>query len=137
MMCRSILLISVVIAAIGAAMQAQSPAQLFGTWRGTSTCTDRVLAPGCNDEIAVYEFKAGSKPGTVLWIADKVVNGQRQNMGELDMTYDKAESCWSVEINTPRVHDVWCLSANGAQLTGTLRQLPGKQIIRKVSLKKD
>ena len=26
----------------------------LGTWRGTSTCVDRELAPACKDEIVVY-----------------------------------------------------------------------------------
>jgi hypothetical protein len=52
--------------------------QLIGTWRGTSTCSDRVAAPACNDDAVVYEFSAGPQPGTVTWKADKVVNGERQ-----------------------------------------------------------
>jgi hypothetical protein len=47
-----------------------TPAELLGIWRGTSTCTDRTAAPACTDEIAVYEFSAGAKPGAVHWQAD-------------------------------------------------------------------
>ena len=45
-----------------AAAKTPGPAELIGTWRGTSTCTDRVAAPACNDETVVYEFSAGPKP---------------------------------------------------------------------------
>ena len=30
--------------------------EIVGTWQGTSTCTDRVAAPACSDEVAVYEI---------------------------------------------------------------------------------
>jgi len=85
---------------------APSPTQLLGTWRGTSTCTDRVAAPACNDEVVVYEFTKGVKPGTVHWAADKVVNGKREPMGEMDVAYDKTEECWKAEFSSPRVKSV-------------------------------
>jgi hypothetical protein len=112
------------------------PAQLAGTWRGTSTCTDRVAAPACNDENVIYEFTDGAKPGTVHWKADKVVNGQREPMGEADLAYDTTEACWKVELKGLRVTSVWRLSVNGARLTGTARQLPGDQVVRKIDLRK-
>ena len=40
------------------------PVAPTGVWRGTSTCSDRVAAPGCHDEVVVYEFTPGAKPGT-------------------------------------------------------------------------
>jgi hypothetical protein len=30
-----------------------TPQELVGTWKGTSTCTDRVAAPACRDEVVV------------------------------------------------------------------------------------
>lgn len=113
------------------------PSQLIGTWRGTSTCTDRVAAPACNDEKVVYEFTAGSRPGVVHWIADKVVNGERQRMGEEDLEYDAAEANWKAEIKGSRVTSVWRLVVDGAHLTGTARLVPGNQTIRKVDVRKD
>jgi len=110
------------------------PAQLIGTWRGTSTCTDRVAAPACNDETVVYEFSAGPKPGLVHWKADKIVNGQREPMGEFDLAYDKTEACWKAEYRGPRVTSVWRLTVNGKRLTGTGRLLPGNETIRKLDL---
>lgn len=113
------------------------PAQLIGLWRGTSTCTDRVAAPSCHDEQVVYEFTAGKKPGTVHWIADKLVNGQRENMGELDLTYERTEHDWKAEFSSPRVNMVWRLAVDGTHLSGTGRQLPGNVIVRKLDLRKD
>jgi hypothetical protein len=112
------------------------PDQLIGVWRGTSICTDRVAAPACQDETVVYEFTKGPRPNVVRWKADKVVNGQREPMGELDLEYDKAEACWKGEFNSPRVKSVWRLSVDGTRLSGTGRLLPGKETIRKMELQK-
>ncbi len=130
-----------VMAAMGWAAHAQSEGigrtQLFGTWRGTSLCSDRIAAPACHDETVVYEFTAGPKAGTVHWVADKVVNGQRQRMGEFDLAYDKTEDCWKAEFSSPRVRLVWRLVVDGAQLSGTARLLPDNQTVREVSLRKE
>lgn len=63
------------------ASQAVRQAAPIGTWRGTSTCSDRVALPGCHDEVVAYEFTAGVQSGTVHWKADKIVNGQREADG--------------------------------------------------------
>jgi hypothetical protein len=112
-------------------------AQLIGVWRGTSTCTDLVAAPACHNETVVYEFTAGPQPGAVHWVADKVVAGQRERMGEMELEYDKAEGCWKAFFTSPRVKSVWRLSADGSRLTGTARLLPGNETIRKVDLRKE
>jgi hypothetical protein len=120
-----------------AAPKAPGPEQLIGTWRGTSVCTDRVAAPACKDEVVVYDFTAGARPGEVHWAADKVVNKERGRMGEFDLTYNAAEECWKGEFQSPRVHSVWCLKVEGTRLTGTGRLLPGKEIIREIDARKD
>jgi hypothetical protein len=107
--------------------------ELAGTWRGTSVCTDRVAAPACNDEVIVYEFPAGTEPGSVRWKADKVVEGRRESMGDpMPMSYDAGDACWKAEFRSPRVHVVWCLSVTGNDLKGSAWLLPGKQTVRKV-----
>ena len=120
-----------------AAPEAPSPATPLGVWRGTSTCTDRVAAPACHDEAVVYEFTKGTQAGTVHWKADKLVDGQRATMGEMDLVYDAGEACWRAEFSSPQVHSVWCLVVEGAHITGTGRLLPGKQTIRKIDVRKD
>src|SRR4030095_14651413 len=113
-------------------------AAILGVWRGSATCTDRVAAPACTDEVIVYEFTAGPRPGTVRWAADKVVNGQRESMGDpLDLSYDESETCWRIEFSSPRVRVVWRLSVDGARLTGTAHLLPGNAQVRKVDARKD
>ena len=115
----------------------RGPAQLIGVWRGTSTCTDRVAAPACQDESVVYEFTAGSRSGTVRWVADKVVNGQRERMGELDLAYDTTEACWKGEFVSPRLKSVWRLFVDGRRLSGSARLLPGNETIRKIELRRE
>lgn len=113
------------------------PVAPIGVWRGTSACTDRVVAPACHDEVVVYEFTAGARPGTILWKADRVVAGQRAPMGEMELTYDAGEACWRGEFRSPRTQHVWCLAVDGPHMTGTARLLPGNQTIRKIDVRKD
>ena len=111
--------------------------EILGTWRGTSTCTDRVAAPACQDEEVVYDMTIGSADHPVHWTAYKVVAGQKTLMGELDLRYSDADRCWRADFSSPRLASVWCLSVNGAQMTGTAWLLPGKQVIRAVSARKE
>jgi hypothetical protein len=113
------------------------PGQLLGVWRGTSLCTDLVAAPACHDEVVLYEFTAGSRAGAVRWTAEKIVNGQRQRMGELELVFDEAEACWRAEFESPRIRSVWCLVVEGVRLKGTARLLPGNEVVRKVDLRKE
>jgi hypothetical protein len=95
-----------------------------------------VAAPACKDETVVYEFTAGPKPGTVRWMADKVVNGHRAKMGELELEFDQAEGCWKAGFASPRVR-VWRLVVEGERISGTARRLPGNEIIRSIDVRKD
>ncbi|HKQ97083.1 MAG TPA: hypothetical protein VJV75_04335 [Candidatus Polarisedimenticolia bacterium] len=115
----------------------RDPSELLGTWRGTSTCTDRVAAPACHDEVVVYDFTPGAKPGLVRWKADKVVDGQRATMGELELSYDAGAACWYAEFVSPRARTAWCLVVDGEHLTGTGRLLPGRETVRRIDVRKD
>jgi hypothetical protein len=128
---------SIVLSFARSATDLQDPAQLLGVWRGTSTCTDRVAAPACQDENVVYEFTPGPQPGTVHWSADKIVNGQREHMGEFDLTYDNAETCWKAEFNGPRAKVVWRLVVDGTRLSGTGHLLPGNAMVRKIDVRRN
>jgi len=134
--------LTAVVAVLGATTGrgAQPPADphvLLGTWRGTSVCTDRVAAPACNDEDVIYELKPGATPDGVHWIADKIVKGVREPMGELDLAFDAVEACWKGAYTGPRVTVVWRLSVDGTTMTGSARLMPGNQTVRKVNLRKD
>jgi len=110
--------------------------EILGTWEGTSTCTDRVAAPACQDEVAVYEISAAAAQGAAAWKAYKIVAGQKVLMGELELRYSDTDHCWRADFSSPRVASIWCLSVKGAQMTGTAWLMPGKQVIRAVSARK-
>jgi hypothetical protein len=110
--------------------------ELRGTWRGTSTCTDRVAAPSCQDETVVYEFRNGDKPGTVIMAADKIVNGDRVSMGDLTFVFDAALACWRSDFESPRVKSRWCFTVEGNTLRGTATLLPGNQVVRRVNARR-
>jgi hypothetical protein len=102
--------------------QTGKPAEVLGTWEGESTCTVRPSA--CHDEHVIYEVTQGA--GTKLKMsADKVVNGERQNMGDLECSYDgKTLSC-------PIPRAMWAFEVSGSKLTGTLKLSDGS-LFRKV-----
>jgi hypothetical protein len=112
-------------------------ARFLGTWRGTSTCVNRELAPACSDETVVYEVLPSQTPHAALLKADKVVDGKRVPMGDLEFTYSEKEGCWRSEFSTPRVHAVWCLVIDGRNMTGHLRVLPQNADVRKVQATHD
>jgi len=120
--------------ALLAAPADHSPSELIGTWRGTSLCTDRVAAPACKDEVVIYDFTAAANPKEVHWKADKVVDGKRLNMGEFDLAYSPAEACWRAELT--QYHIVWRVIVDGSTLSGTLTQIPGKQVTRKITARR-
>jgi hypothetical protein len=123
------------VALVAGGARAGEPGRLdgfLGTWRGTSTCTNRKVAPGCNDETVVYEVRASDKPKTAILKADKIVNGERRSMGDLEFAYSDKDGCWRSEINMPSVHGVWCLVVEGRNMTGSLRVIPENVDVRKV-----
>ena len=133
----SVFVVASCILSVSAAPPEHNPSELIGTWKGTSTCTDRVAAPACHDEVVIYDFTAGEKKGVVRWQADKVVNGERQPMGEMDLVYDTGDQCWSATFTSPRGRSIWCLVVDGAHLTGTGKLLPGKETVRKIDVRKE
>ena len=106
--------------------------EFLGSWRGTSTCVNREVAPACKDETVVYDVRRSDKPETAVLEAYKIVDGQRLPMGELEFVYSDEEGCWRSEFSTPRVHGVWCLVVEGRRLMGSLRVMPENVDVRKV-----
>lgn len=134
MLSLAVLVLGVLSVRASAQPPAHSVDELLGTWRGTSTCTDKVAAPACHDETVVYEFRRGEKPGHAIVAADKIVDGRRVPMGELDFAWDTAAACWRSDFGSPTVTSRWCFTVDGTTLKGTARLLPGNQIIRRVEV---
>ena len=112
--------------------------EIVGTWSGSSVCVDRQAAPACKDEQVVYEIHANpGKANTVTTKADKVVDGKRLPMGDLEFTGDAKDGSWTSELATPRVHALWRIRVDGAKLTGTLTSIPSNAVVRKIDLRKE
>jgi hypothetical protein len=129
---------ALLLALLPAATLAQpSREALVGSWRGTSVCTNRQAAPGCNDEQVIYDISApAGAPDALVVKADKIVNGQREPMGEVTFHPDPASARWVSEISTPRVHAVWHLSIKDGGLTGGMFLIPSRTAIRTIELRK-
>ena len=130
-------LLALAIAGSARAAEKGDLGEFLGTWRGTSTCVNRQIAPACKDETVVYDVRRSDKPQTATLKADKIVDGQRVPMGEFDFVYDAKEGCWRSEFSTPRFHGAWCLKVQDKAMTGSLLDLPGKVEVRQVQLKRD
>jgi len=134
----TMILVSAVVASTIVSAQTQGdPAAILGTWRGTSTCADRVAAPGCADETVVYHFARGTKPGVIRCQADKIVDGKPVDMGDQEFSWDAAESALKAKYGSPRGKTIWKMRVDGTHITGTAEMLPGNKIFRNVDLKKE
>jgi hypothetical protein len=136
--CRSLVVVLVLMAPCVAGEASAGPVdEIVGTWRGTSACVDRQAAPACTDEQVIYEIAASpGQPNSVTVRADKVVDGKRVSMGDLEFTYDASSGSWTSEFENPRTHALWRLSVTGTTLKGTLTLLPSKAVVRRMNLKK-
>lgn len=130
-------LLSMLAASAVSAAETGDLSRFLGTWRGTSICVNRQVAPACKDETVVYEVRRSDKPRTARLKADKIVDGKRVPMGELEFVYSEKQGCWRAEFETPRVHGVWCLVVDGKSMTGGLRVLPEDAEVRSVKLKRE
>jgi hypothetical protein len=106
-------------------------AVLAGDWRGDSICLVRESA--CHDEDSLYHFsKVAGKPGAYSLRADKIVNGQPENMGTLDCMYDaKAQALDCVIPGRSVLRFTW----EGKEMRGAMT-LTDKTPWRKLALKK-
>ena len=124
-------MVGVVVMASLQTLSAQKETGAIGKWKGESLCT--VKPSACHDEVVVYEITAvAGKPGALLWKADKIVNGEQQNMGTLDCSYSADSRTMTCDIPG---RAVWSLTVSGDVMTGTLKRSDGT-LFRKVSVKR-
>src|SRR5260221_6778586 len=136
--CRSLVVVFFMVAPIA---RGETPSgtsdEIVGTWRGSSVCVDRQAAPACSDEQVVYEIRGmPGKPNMVTVKADKIVDGKRVPMGDLDFTHEAKSSTWITEFENARVHALWRLAVKGPTMTGTTILLPSKAVVRRMDLRK-
>jgi len=115
------------------AASAQAPKiPVLGTWKGSSLCT--VRPSPCRDEVAFYTItESATTKGVIVWKADKIVDGQRVEMGVLECSYSAPEH--TLTCNMPN-KGVWELHVSGNRMTGTLK-LPDGTLYRKVNVKRE
>jgi hypothetical protein len=112
-----------------------SLASVLGTWKGDSTCVGN--HPACKNEVVVYRFEAiPGKPGVVLLLGDKIIEGQRVPMGKLEFQYNEAKGELSCEFKRGQTHGLWQFTVSEDSIEGTLVQLPGKELARRVKVKR-
>ncbi len=107
---------------------------IVGTWTGSSICTN--VRPACHDEIALYRATPGDAANVVNMSMAKVVDGKEVVMGvsPFRVDFDHRVMTWEFERNGLR--GLWTLSWSGAQMAGTLKQLPGGEVIRNIRVTK-
>jgi hypothetical protein len=106
--------------------------RILGEWRGTSTCTNRVLAPSCKDETVRYVF-TGPIGGKYHVAADKLVGKDYLPMGEMDFAYDARDSTWTFPLDVPSCQECrWWFRIRGSQLIGGLNS-GAQDTLRRVS----
>ncbi len=103
---------------------------LAGSWSGESICTIRDSP--CHDEQVIYHISEPDSAGKLNIQADKVVNGQPEEMGTLNCIYDKPAS----QITCQMGNGKWEFTVTGNTMKGTLK-LPDGRLFRNVSVKKD
>jgi hypothetical protein len=118
-----------------AAQGATAPAdRILGTWHGASICADKQVDRACHDEEVIYVIDSAAGPrGPVRWQADKIVNGVREPMGVLRLTYDSTSQHWFVDLNM-RFRGRWTLAARGDSLVGDLSELPAHRLVRRIAV---
>lgn len=107
---------------------------IVGSWRGTSTCVDKVHWPACHDEVVIYDVTPfGSTADSVKLRADKVVNGVRDFMGDSYFVFT-ADSSWVARLQMGRDPGRIVLRINGSHMAGTLTDVTSGRAIRALVL---
>ena len=118
--------------------QGPSSNSLLGTWHGTSICMDKKVDTACKDEIVVYDVDTvGVKAkGNVMMHAYKIVNKEKDWMGDQELTHDAKSDTWWGDYTGRRGAIRWRFAVTGPEMNGTLVELPSMRMIRKVEVKR-
>ncbi len=121
----------------GNSCQAQKNATdpVEGVWKGTSLC--QVKNSPCHDENVVFHFSRSSKGENGYTVqANKMVNGEEENMGVLEFVYDPAKHTLTCEMAGRNGRPgVWLFKLDGEKIHGTLT-LDGNTLYRVIEISK-
>ena len=106
---------------------------VVGVWEGESTCT--VRDSPCHDEHVIYTVKPDASGGGFSTQADKVVNGERQNMGTLPCRYDAKAKRFTCVTEGAKPAD-WVFAVSGGTMTGTLTLRADHQLFRRIRVQR-
>ena len=107
-----------------------SAAKLVGDWTGESICVGEIGA--CHDETVVYHISLDASDQTkVKIVADKIVNGKPEWMGDVDLKYDAKNNTLTGDLTSAR-RGVWEFTVKENIMWGTLSLLPEKRIVRQI-----
>lgn len=109
-----------------------SLSKVLGEWEGESVCADK-NRPACKNEHVVYHVtrKEGEADGVEMR-ADKIVNGEAEEMGTLECKYDAPKQTLSCEFTVNGTHGVFEYEVKGDEMEGTLRLLPAGTLGRRI-----
>ena len=112
---------------------ASDPRAILGRWHGTSLCVRASWNAACSDEEIVYDFVPRGPDSThSLLHASKIVGGQLEPMGDLDIVYSPKSDTWDAEFANERVHIRMTYWFHGDTLLGQFIMLPDSQVGRHV-----
>ena len=120
------LVLLTVFVAIASSAQAPSAAPI-GDWEGESVC--QVPKP-CTTEHVIYEIKQ-SDAEKITIKADKVVEGKREWMGDIDCRWSVKEQKLNCPMDGRRPAE-WVFWLKGDRLLGELTLREGNVVYRKV-----
>lgn len=98
-----------------ASSQTKSDSAITGTWKGPSIC--QIKSSPCHDEMAVYHVSKAKEPNTFHFVMNKLVNGNEEEMGTLEFTYDAVAKTLICE-DEPHLA-TWKFQIKGATMEGT------------------
>src|SRR5437660_5060237 len=104
-----------------------------GDWTGTSLCTTPALPPACHDETVLYHFTPRGE-NKVHLVADKIVDGKPESMGEFDMTQNGSRLTY--EMTNRQGRALWDFTMAAARVSGTLSLLPNGELRTKSEVRK-
>jgi len=129
---------AVLLLVAAAALASPEPvAEVLGDWRGTSICVKSGEFPSCRDEDVIYEFRKAAEAERVDLTAYKIVDGEKQLMGEFYLTWDAKQGAWTKDFQNERYHGLFTYVVRGDEITGTLVDLPSKHVIRNISVRRE
>jgi hypothetical protein len=99
--------------------QQSSTDPFVGVWRGTSIC--QVKNSPCNSETVVYYISAGTSKNLYVMKANKIVNGQEEEMGIIDFTYNETlKTLTNKSVDHSNRQGIWAFELKDGFLKGTL-----------------